>query len=189
MGSQGMTAKQWHHAIPRLAKLLGADPARPLYRKEFRGAPGRKFDPFERWAAKVVRLESGCWWWTAGRFGGRGGRYGHFALRHGVSVAAHIFAFEQFRYPVPEGLTLDHLCRNTWCVNPFHLQAVTLKVNVLRGTSFAAVNAKKTHCDHDHEFTPGNTYQQPHGRGCIECRRIAAREAWRRKNWTGYSGK
>ena len=183
-----ITRKRWREAIPKLAKLFRIDPARPLFKKEFRGAPGRKFDPFERWAAKVHRLDSGCWEWTACRFGGRSGRYGHFVLSHGVSIAAHVFAFEQFRFPVPEGLTLDHLCRNTWCVNPFHLQAVTLRVNLLRGNSFSAINARKTHCDHGHEFTPENTYAHNGGRGCKECRRARAREDWRKKNWPGYSG-
>jgi hypothetical protein len=79
---------------------------------------------------------------------------------------------------------LDHLCRNTRCVNPDHLEPVTLAENVLRGVSSPAMNARKTHCDSGHEFTPANTYISPRSeRKCRACgrERDAARRPRNRK--------
>lgn len=49
--------------------------------------------------------------------------------------------------------SIDHLCRNTKCVNPNHMEVTTLTENVLRSNNFYAINARKTHCKHGHEFT------------------------------------
>lgn len=134
---------------------------------------------FERWAAKVRRLEGGCWRWAACI---RDDGYGSFTVvgGHGpntIRLVAHKYAFEVFRFPVPEGLELDHLCRNRWCVNPFHLQPVTQLTNLMRGESFCANNARKTHCMHGHEFTPENTLivEYPNRAPCRRCRKCHAR--------------
>lgn len=77
---------------------------------------------------------------------------------------------------------IDHLCGVRRCVNPEHLEAVTHRENLLRGTGFAAVNAAKTHCPHGHEYTPENTYHNPNpngGRICRTCKR--KRDAERRR--------
>lgn len=67
-----------------------------------------------------------CWMWTANvAGGGRGERlYGYFS-HGGRMVYAHRFVYEATIGPIPDGLTIDHLCRNTTCVNPFHMEAVT----------------------------------------------------------------
>lgn len=72
---------------------------------------------------------SDCWEWTSGRLA-RG--YGKFRSDGGRAVLAHRWAYEHLVGPIPAGLVLDHLCMNTCCVNPDHLEAVTQAVNVQR---------------------------------------------------------
>jgi hypothetical protein len=72
--------------------------------------------------------------------------------------------------PIPEGLTIDHLCRVRHCVNPAHLEAVSERVNILRGNGAGARNARKTHCVKGHAFTPDNLYRDYQGyRRCRRC--------------------
>lgn len=115
-----------------------------------------------------VIQENGCWDWV-GATNGRG--YGSF-WANGRRERAHRAIYERHRGPIPEGLTLDHLCRNTRCVNPDHLEAVQHRVNVLRGEGIAAINAVKTHCPNGHPLTQGNlvTSKLAHRRrNCRQC--------------------
>jgi hypothetical protein len=83
--------------------------------------------------------------------------------------------------PVPDGLELDHLCRNPGCVNPDHLEPVTHKENMLRGFNPSATNARKTHCHKGHFFDAENTYIATTGaRRCRTCLRELQRN-WRRR--------
>lgn len=66
---------------------------------------------------------------------------------------AHRVAYELLIGPIPAGMTLDHLCRNRLCVNPVHLEAVTNRVNILRGTSPAAIHARKVACPNGHPYS------------------------------------
>jgi hypothetical protein len=91
-----------------------------------------------------------------------------------------IYEFE--RGPVPEGLELDHLCRNKLCVNAQHLEAVPHQVNVLRGVGPSATHAAQTHCKAGHEFAGRNlTYCRNGQRRCRECHNQETREYKRRK--------
>lgn len=119
-----------------------------------------------------------CWVWTATRLSSG---YGSFRF-DGRSLRAHRVAYELAVGPIPAGLYLDHLCRNRPCVNTAHLEPVTNQENTLRGYGAPAVNARKTHCQHGHEFTPANTYTFPNGRReCRTCKRLLRRIEWRRK--------
>lgn len=77
--------------------------------------------------------ETGCWEWQRG-IGPDG--YGH-AKRNGVQGGAHRYYYEQAKGPIPDGLEIDHLCRNRACVNPDHLEAVTRSVNASRARAAA----------------------------------------------------
>jgi hypothetical protein len=80
--------------------------------------------------------------------------------------------------PIPEGLTIDHLCRAIRCVNPAHLEPVTNAENIRR----AALANARSHCPHGHEYTPENSYFDPKGgRRCRECQRLAQRERYRER--------
>jgi HNH endonuclease len=124
----------------------------------------------ERFWAKVDRRgPDDCWPWLACR-NPRG--YGWFGLAHRKNVKAHRYAYELLVRQIPPGLTLDHLCRNPSCVNPAHLEPVTVKENVLRGDGRTAINARKTHCPAGHAYDVANTYVDRHGsRECRACHR------------------
>lgn len=125
-------------------------------------------------AAMSLRRQSiarpdGCIEWT-GRKNWAG--YGQISVR-GRNLSAHRMAYRVAFGPIPDELVVDHLCRNRACINPEHLELVTTKENVLRGEGLTAVNARKTHCKHGHEFTEENTYVYRNGgRKCRECARI-----------------
>ena len=107
----------------------------------------------ERMMARVVRSEDGCWVWT-GAMSTKG--YGYFQFR-GKLWRAHRAMYTLVRGEIPDGLSLDHLCRNRACINPEHLEAVPIRVNIMRGASLGAVNAAKTHCINGHAFSEENT--------------------------------
>lgn len=118
-----------------------------------------------------------CWLWTAGANRSNGGRYGTFRLpRSRKDIKAHRWSWEQVYGPVPDKCHLDHLCRVTLCVNPAHLEPVTVRENILRGGNTAARYAARTHCNNGHEYTPENTRITKAGaRLCRTCRRITSR--------------
>lgn len=118
--------------------------------------------------SKVREQNDGCWKWVGTLTRTPTGSYGSMSV-NGRSVAAHRMSWQLFRGTIPDGLQIDHLCRNTRCVNPLHLEPVTQRENILRGVGFAAVNARKTHCKRGHEFSPENTITQASGRACRTC--------------------
>lgn len=145
------------------------------WRKAYQGPPlsGLSFE--ERFWAKVSREgpvsthrpELGpCWTWTAARTKGGYGTFGT------GSRLVHRISYELLVGPIPEGLELDHLCRNRQCVRPEHLEPVTPKENQRRGFSVSGLNARKAHCDSGHEFNEANTHLTKNGaRRCRACAR------------------
>lgn len=129
-----------------------------------------------RWS-KFVAKTDGCWHWLGAK---QPDGYGRFRNDDGAAVLAHRWAYESARGPIPSDMTVDHLCRNTSCVNPAHMEIVSREVNASRGSR----NGAKSHCDHGHEFTPENTYSppsRPSVRDCRTCRQLA-REAYRARH-------
>lgn len=124
----------------------------------------REKDPVARFWSRVDKTDT-CWNWTGGLSHG----YGYTSF-DGRVQGAHRVSFQLIAGRIPEGLELDHLCRNRRCVNPVHLEPVTSRVNLLRGEGMSAKNAAKTHCPQGHEYTVVNTYLWRGNRLCAACR-------------------
>lgn len=132
----------------------------------------------QRFAAKYIVLDSGCWQWVGATTGTSNGMpYGRFRPPSQRAVMAHRWSYEAAVGPIPGGMQIDHLCRNTLCVNPAHLEPVVPRENIIRGTSPNASNAAKTHCIRGHELTQENCYttKWPWNRECKLCARLASR--------------
>jgi hypothetical protein len=130
----------------------------------------------------VIDPETGCWEWLYAR---RRDGYGYVnAVVNGRRrpVTAHRVYYERYVGPIPEGLQLDHLCRNRGCVNPAHLEPVTQRENILRGESPAAKQARQTHCKYGHPFSAENTRRDKKGaRWCRACERRRSHEKYERR--------
>jgi hypothetical protein len=123
----------------------------------------------ERYIERVT--ESGCWIWL-GSVHENG--YGVMSFAN-ERARVHRLAYELYRGPIPLGLVLDHKCRVRCCVNPDHLELVTIGENVLRGIGPTAKNAVKTHCKRGHELAGDNLVMVKTGRSCLTCRRFHSR--------------
>jgi len=135
----------------------------------------------ERFWSKVQPPESsGCWNWLS-TVADNG--YGRFSLGQGRksnqnrSLLAHRLAYKMVVGDIPKNRQIDHLCRNRKCVNPYHMEIVTRKENILRGFSPAAINSRKTECQRGHVFT--STVRRINGstfRRCKTCHAANARK-------------
>lgn len=119
------------------------------------------------WDKVNIKSDTECWEWTACT-DGRG--YGAFSMKNKAQKAYRV-SYELTFGAIPKGFDIDHLCRNTLCVNPKHLEAVSHRENVMRGNSFMAKKAKQTHCSHGHEYTPENTGKHHGRRYCKACQK------------------
>lgn len=144
----------------------GPKPGTPTYR------PPKPIK--ERILTRIVVDDNGCWVWQ-GPKNGKG--YGHTFIGSRVdgtrrNATIHRLAYEEWIGPIPEGLTIDHLCENTSCCNPAHLDTCTAIENKRRATE------SKGACRRGHPWSPENTYIRPNGsRGCRVCKRITTRRA------------
>ncbi|MEU8886711.1 HNH endonuclease [Streptomyces sp. NPDC048442] len=128
----------------------------------------------------AVAAKSGCIIWTGAT---NADRYGRLKV-DGAECATHRVAYTLVVGPIPQGLHLDHLChtRDTTCpggrtclhrrcINPYHLEPVTGRINILRGRAASAVNAVKTKCPRGHLYDVANTRVDKNGkRHCRACR-------------------
>lgn len=163
----------WARACARKPRALGLCDMhyRRLHRSGYVEPPSTEALFF----AHVTEGTNGCWVFDCLT----GSGYGQFQVEH-VHHAAHRWSYQFLIADIPDELTLDHLCRVRACVNPWHLEPVPHRINILRGEGPAAINARRTQCVNGHPFTSDNTYVTPDGRRqCRTCirRRSQARLA------------
>lgn len=117
---------------------------------------------------KIV-LVGECWVWTGSR---KGSGYGQVWIDNAVR-AAHRVIWEMLRGPIPSGLTMDHLCRQKPCVNPSHLEPVTLLENIMRSDTITAIYARRNTCSRGHNYQEMGTVRDKGGkRRCYKCTAI-----------------
>ena len=137
--------------------------------------------PLRFWS-RVYAAPDGCWLWRGTRRPDGYGSYKTGSMRDGSrrNVFPYRLSFNEFVGPIAPGLEIDHLCRTPLCLNPKHLEAVTHRVNILRGLAPSAFAARKTHCPQGHSYDAKNTYIDPEGkrkcRACLGIRHEARRQ-------------
>lgn len=126
-----------------------------------------------------IEQNTGCWIWTAqkNKFG-----YSLFRGFKSISQSGHIFSYKFFKGGIPEGLELDHLCKNRSCVNPNHLEPVTHFINLERANHWSIKNKNKTHCIRGHEFNQENTYLLNGLRRCRVCKKLSRKRTITSRN-------
>lgn len=174
--AEELVEKQEYHVVvgyPRI-KLLAADYLRSLD-KLAEAEIALRAPALKRFWTKVEKTDE-CWNWTASR--NKDG-YGQFKVQGSNLSLAHRFAYEQLVGPIPEGLTIDHLCRNRACVRPAHLEAVPMEENHRRGRPgrFGG-RQKQPYCKRGHPMDgPGSDVRiSGTTRNCRICNRMRNRE-------------
>lgn len=126
----------------------------------------------ERILRRRLITESGCWEYLGART-----PFGHGNMSVGSQTdgtsrirKVHAVAYEIWVGPIPEGLELDHLCRNPPCFNPEHLEPVTHQENLRRAYPLGELFK----CGH--EITPENICPPPQTRRCRTCKNARIRE-------------
>ena len=111
------------------------------------------------------KTDAGCWEWVAAKMPNG---YGKCSFRGKVWLV-HRASYTHFVGEIPEGLTIDHLCRNRACCNPAHLEPVPIRENTMRGEALSAKNHKKTHCKRGHALDGYNLRMASGSRQCRVC--------------------
>ncbi len=147
---------------------------------------GKAIPRSEFFRQRLSIAPNGCWLWT-GHVHSRSG-YGTLRVDKRI-IRAHRYSYEAQVGPIPEGLNLDHLCHtrdqdcaggptclHRRCVNPDHLEPVTIAVNVNRG---AKGKDRLTHCPQGHAYEGSNLYVDKTGRRhCRACRNATVRRRY-----------
>lgn len=127
----------------------------------------------ERFVRQIEWDDTDCWPFRGVTIKGD---YRHFKDDASRVVMVHRWSYHYFVGPIPKDLTIDHLCRRPRCANPSHLEAVTMRENILRGNGLAGQNARKTiaKCGHPYSMV------EPDGRRrCLPCYTVQRKQYFR----------
>ena len=114
------------------------------------------------WQRVAVIPPDDCWYWVGPE---QNAGYGCAAFQ-GVRYLAHRVSWALHNGPIPEGMSMDHLCRNRKCVNPSHLEAVAQRINVQRGV----LGQPHEFCKRGHDLAVhGVMRRDGRGRYCHTC--------------------
>ena len=120
---------------------------------------------------KTKILPNGCWEWVGAKLKKDSGSYGQIRIgtrENNKLKRAHVVSYILYKGKIPKGKEIDHICRNTLCVNPDHLQAITHKENCKRRK-----DSGLPYCKHGHKYTIETTYINTRGiRECKICKRL-----------------
>jgi hypothetical protein len=134
--------------------------------------------PTKKLIHPIVDEVTGCHLWPGYTDEKGYGRLG----RDGRGMSAHRYYWIQRHGEIPEGMHLDHLCRNPRCCNPDHLEIVTPGENTLRGNAPTIVANRENRCLRGHELTPENSYRKTDGfRQCRICLRVVNNRSYARR--------
>ena len=128
-------------------------------------------------------METFCIEWE-GRKNAKG--YG-VVLINGKQFFAHRLAVALSGRNISKDKVCDHLCRNHSCINPDHIELVSLKENVMRGEAITARNARSNSCMYGHLYTPENTriHTDKKGRKTRHCKRCYADRTYKQRRQKG----
>ena len=114
-----------------------------------------------------------CWEWVGAK---DSSGYGNFTCSPSRTCKAHRFSFLLcFGWLLSHPYQIDHKCENTSCVRPSNLFCLLGKENNEKSNSASAINKRKTHCKHGHEFSDENTIRRNGKRYCITCEKERGR--------------
>lgn len=132
--------------------------------------------PHERVLSRIAVSDADCWDFVGATARGYGRvTVGSVADGTRRQRYAHAVVYEALVGPIPAGHEPDHLCGNTRCVNPEHIEYVTHRENVRRGDSPAGRAARTTHCPQGHAYDEANTHVYRGMRRCRACGREHSR--------------
>lgn len=140
-------------------------------RLDKRGSTHDPHDIESRFWDKCTIAANGCWEWS-GYLNPQG--YGHFASETKKVMLVHRWTYQRFVGELIDGLQIDHLCRNTKCCNPDHLEQVSQEENSQRtvGLKFSHyARGDREYCKWGHEMTPDNSYKRPDRVNSYACRK------------------
>lgn len=104
--------------------------------ERFKRIPMKRRSLEEKISKKIIKDKKGCWNWTGAVFKKEYGDYPQMRVSNEEgkrTVRVHRVIYQRYKGEIADGLEIDHICGNTLCINPEHLEAVSHRENMRRG--------------------------------------------------------